>query len=374
MLPYSDRNLTTTTSDTTINACFANCTDNEFCPAFNMVDVTFVVNMQEEETNTAGVYVAGGGFGETGSLMSDANQDDIWEVTLQVNSSSDITWKFRNGPGDGNWGGAWEDGATLLAGGCASGTYNDRIYSVGTEDVTLDTVCFSKCYDCASNHAVDVTFNVDMTGVSGFDGSSPPYVFGSFNNWDNVAGSQTSLTDADGDNVYSGMVSGLMSLDSTTFLFGFGANYESVPDTCGIYDATLGGNVRIAPIYLADTASVFAMDTIAYGGCSFDVDLSADDADHIIPEVFSFKTYPNPFNPSMTVYYELPMNEFVQIEVFNVLGQKVVTLVNELQIPGQYQYTWNGKNGYGRALQSGIYFVMIKHTTGIEISKVTFLK
>jgi flagellar hook assembly protein FlgD len=68
------------------------------------------------------------------------------------------------------------------------------------------------------------------------------------------------------------------------------------------------------------------------------------------------------------------MNEFVQIEVFNVLGQKVVTLVNELQIPGQYQYTWNGKNGYGRALQSGIYFVMIKHTTGIEISKVTFLK
>ena len=241
------------------------------------------------------------------------------------------------------------------------------MFTLPAADTTIGPICYGGCIDCAGNHAVDVTFNVDMTGVSGFDGSSPPYVFGSFNNWDNVAGSQTSLTDADGDNVYSGMVSGLMSLDSTTFLFGFGANYESVPDTCGIYDATLGGNVRIAPIYLADTASVFAMDTIAYGGCSFDVDLSADDADHIIPEVFSFKTYPNPFNPSMTVYYELPMNEFV-------LGQKVVTLVNELQIPGQYQYTWNGKNGYGRALQSGIYFVMIRHNTGIEISKVTFLK
>ena len=48
---WSDREMTTSTNDTTINACFANCTDNEFCPAFSfdLIDVTFSVNMQNEQ-------------------------------------------------------------------------------------------------------------------------------------------------------------------------------------------------------------------------------------------------------------------------------------------------------------------------------------
>ena len=81
-----------------------------------------------------------------------------------------------------------------------------------------------------------------MNDVAGFDGTEQPYVFGSFNDWDNIS-SQTMLSDEDGDNIYSGTVSGLM-FHSVTVLFGYGSQFEIVPLECGIADSDLGITVR----------------------------------------------------------------------------------------------------------------------------------
>ena len=80
-----------------LNACFANCTDNEFCPAFDIVDLTFSVNMADQETNPAGVYLAGGSFGgNPGYLMGDPDGDDVWTITLPATIDANITYKFAN--------------------------------------------------------------------------------------------------------------------------------------------------------------------------------------------------------------------------------------------------------------------------------------
>ena len=59
---YSDREMTTSTNDTTITACYCTCTDNEFCPALDLSDVTFSVNLQYEDVDETGVFLHGSWF------------------------------------------------------------------------------------------------------------------------------------------------------------------------------------------------------------------------------------------------------------------------------------------------------------------------
>jgi len=72
------------------------------------------------------------------------------------------------------------------------------------------------------------------------------------------------------------------------------------------------------------------------------------------------KNYPNPFNPVTTINYSIPSYSLVQLDVFNVLGEKVATLVNERKPAGFYAINFNGSN-----LSSGVYFC--KLTGGKEI-------
>ena len=84
---------------------------------------------------------------------------------------------------------------------------------------------------------------------------------------------------------------------------------------------------------------------------------SGTDEDVSIPIEFSLsQNYPNPFNPSTTISYGLPSNAYVKIEIFSLLGQKVITLVDEIQDAGFKQVTWNGNDGSGKTVTSGIYF------------------
>ncbi|RMD49441.1 MAG: T9SS C-terminal target domain-containing protein, partial [Ignavibacteria bacterium] len=74
-----------------------------------------------------------------------------------------------------------------------------------------------------------------------------------------------------------------------------------------------------------------------------------------IPGKFElFQNYPNPFNPSTVINYSLPQNAFVRLEVFDLLGNIVTTLVNEYQNAGLHQINFNASN-----LSSGIYFYNI---------------
>lgn len=66
--------------------------------------------------------------------------------------------------------------------------------------------------------------------------------------------------------------------------------------------------------------------------------------------------YPNPFNPNTTLSFSLPRHAHVSLEIYNVLGQKVKTLVDEFYPPGRHTVEWDGRDDSGTAVASGIYF------------------
>ncbi len=80
-----------------------------------------------------------------------------------------------------------------------------------------------------------------------------------------------------------------------------------------------------------------------------------------LPTEFKLYTnYPNPFNPSTTIRYDLPIKTKIRVTIYNLLGQKVRTLVEGEQPPGRYTVLWNGKNDAGQPVASGIYICLLK--------------
>ena len=70
----------------------------------------------------------------------------------------------------------------------------------------------------------------------------------------------------------------------------------------------------------------------------------------------------------------MPSAENVRIDIVNLLGQNVKTLVNKMQAPGSYTFKWNGKDANGISLNSGMYFAVINRESGRNILKITYLK
>ncbi|MDH4223070.1 MAG: T9SS type A sorting domain-containing protein, partial [candidate division Zixibacteria bacterium] len=99
-----------------------------------------------------------------------------------------------------------------------------------------------------------------------------------------------------------------------------------------------------------------------------------------LPERFTLKqNYPNPFNPSTTIQYRVRGLEFggflhTTLSVYNILGQKVRTLVDEERLPGEYKVIWDGRDERGNEVSSGIYFYQLKTKDHTETKKMVLLK
>jgi flagellar hook assembly protein FlgD len=86
----------------------------------------------------------------------------------------------------------------------------------------------------------------------------------------------------------------------------------------------------------------------------------------------SFKleqNYPNPFNPKTTIKYEIPKSGFVTLQVYDVLGRLVKTLINEKQNAGTYEVEFDGTN-----LASGVYFYKLTADDFKAVKKMILLK
>jgi len=86
------------------------------------------------------------------------------------------------------------------------------------------------------------------------------------------------------------------------------------------------------------------------------------------------QNYPNPFNPSTEIGFELPKPSFVSLDVFDVLGRKVLTLISERLAAGSKRVQWNGRNNTGAEVASGVYFYRLRTGNHIEVKKMVLLK
>lgn len=96
-----------------------------------------------------------------------------------------------------------------------------------------------------------------------------------------------------------------------------------------------------------------------------------------LPKAFALsQNYPNPFNPSTTVAFDIPEGKEVNVRlnVYNMRGQLVRTLVNELKSEGSYQIQWDGTDNYGRRVSSGVYFYRITTGEFSQTRKMVILK
>ena len=118
---------------------------------------------------------------------------------------------------------------------------------------------------------------------------------------------------------------------------------------------------------LIDTAPTFALQGTA--GVSLTGSNLANDISLYTESYNIHNIYPNPFNSITNITYDLPVNSQIKIEVFDISGQKVQSLLNSFQILGFHSIKWDASS-----LSSGLYFLQLKTDNYIETRKITYLK
>jgi len=98
--------------------------------------------------------------------------------------------------------------------------------------------------------------------------------------------------------------------------------------------------------------------------------------DPVVPELpaFSICNYPNPFNPSTTIAYELPEDGLVQLSIYNLKGQLVRKLLDKPQSIGAHSVIWDGKDATGTTCSSGMYFYRVSYNGKSITKKMLMMK
>ncbi len=93
------------------------------------------------------------------------------------------------------------------------------------------------------------------------------------------------------------------------------------------------------------------------------------------PQEFGLlQNYPNPFNPSTTIQFQLTTDSDVQLFIYNSLGQKIRTLIDNLRVAGEHSVSWNGQDDAGNPVSSGIYFYTLIAGDKQETQKMMLLQ
>ncbi|MBU0691559.1 T9SS type A sorting domain-containing protein [bacterium] len=97
--------------------------------------------------------------------------------------------------------------------------------------------------------------------------------------------------------------------------------------------------------------------------------------DNAIPDRFAlYQNYPNPFNPTTQIRYDIPENTHVRINVYNTLGQRVATLLDNIHVAGTYTVTWNSKNSAGHDVASGLYIFRMEAGNFVDAKKMVLMR
>lgn len=95
----------------------------------------------------------------------------------------------------------------------------------------------------------------------------------------------------------------------------------------------------------------------------------------VTPSAFKvYNNYPNPFNPSTILSFEIPENSFVKITIFDLLGREVRTLMDNYENTGFKSVIWNGTNNQGNPVGAGVYFYQVRAGNSMQSKKMLLLK
>jgi len=108
----------------------------------------------------------------------------------------------------------------------------------------------------------------------------------------------------------------------------------------------------------------------------YDIVTSVDDQsrDYIPDQNILYQNYPNPFNSHTIIKYQIKEAGIVILEIFNVIGEKVRTLVNKEEMAGYYSIPWDGRDAFGEYVTSGIYFYRLRINNFMLSRKLVILK
>lgn len=102
--------------------------------------------------------------------------------------------------------------------------------------------------------------------------------------------------------------------------------------------------------------------------------VSGETDQRVVTDYRLFQNYPNPFNPVTTISYQLPEPSVVRLTIYNLLGQKIRTLVQKHQPAGTYSAQWDGRDEQGRTSGSGIFFYRLQAGKYMETRKMMLMR
>jgi hypothetical protein len=215
----------------------------------------------------------------------------------------------------------------------------------------------------ASTDAVNVIVNPDYDNTAAYMG-------GSYDGFDFATGTASAFY------TLSGVVVDSVTIERIAGALITVGEFETTTNLTGEYSIILeSGNYNItcsAEDYNSHIVTDYLLDSDSVLNFQLSSSVASDDIFGLVTELRS--NYPNPFNPETTIHYSVAQKLPVTLEIFNLKGQKIRTLVREVKEAGNYSVIWDGRDVYSRQAASGIY--LYKMTSGgfVNTRKMILMK
>jgi len=151
----------------------------------------------------------------------------------------------------------------------------------------------------------------------------------------------------------------------------------------GVFDETITNDTLQAGNYFIGV-SIFDADPVGPDTSDYTLTVTGDLApptsveggsENLSPSEYRLSdNYPNPFNPSTKINYNVPEPGRVILKIYNALGQQIATLVDKLQPAGTYEASWAGIDSRGSRVSSGLYFYKLTTTNFSQTKKMLLMK
>lgn len=200
-------------------------------------------------------------------------------------------------------------------------------------------------------------------------------VFRSTNNGTNWIKTDSGITNK---NIVS-----LLATDSFIYAGTFGSGVFRSGNNGDFWEFSGLNNKRVYALYETINGHIFAgtdstifrsVDNgITWNSINIITSIYNNEASNSNPSFSLLQNYPNPFNPSTVIKYKISESRLTTLKVYDILGQEVTTLINEVKSPGEYSVELNAASG-SRRIASGVYFYELRTGDFIQRKKMMLLK